>query len=306
MSTALLFPGQGSQFVGMVRDVYDALPPAREVIRQADDVLGYKLSSLMFEGPDDELTATVNAQPAIFTASVALLRCIDPPADVAFTAGHSVGEYSALVASGAMAFDDALRLVQRRGQLMHEAGTDTKGGMLAVLGLDDAALIEDACASVAPLVVCAANYNAPGQVIVSGEEQGLVAVTEALKARGAKRVLRLNVSAAFHSPVMAAPAARLSQAIAEVPVRTPTWPIVGNVSAQPLDTEAAIRGELAQQIAAPVRWDESIRTMLAGGVTHFVEIGPGKVLSGLLKRSAPDALAHNVGDVESVSAFARG
>ncbi len=291
MSTALLFPGQGSQFVGMARDVYDALPQAREVIRQADDVLGYRLSQLMFEGPEDELTATANAQPAIFTASIALLRCVELPNDVAFAAGHSVGEYSALVAAEALSFEDGLRLVQERGRIMHQAGTDTPGGMLAVLGLDDAATIEDACASVAPLVVCAANYNAPGQIIVSGEEPGLAAVTDALKARGAKRVLRLNVSAAFHSPVMAEPARHLQEAIAKVPVQAPKWPVVGNVTAQPLRTEADIRAELAEQIAAPVRWDASVRAMIAAGATHFLEIGPGKVLTGMLKRIDPSVQA---------------
>ncbi|HLG72184.1 MAG TPA: ACP S-malonyltransferase [Chloroflexota bacterium] len=302
MTAALLFPGQGSQFVGMARDVYDALPAARDVIREADAILGFKLSNLMFEGPEDELTATDNAQPAIFTASIAMLRCIDLPAGVAFAAGHSVGEYSALVAAGAMAFADGLRLVRERGRLMHEAGTDTPGGMLAVLGVDDAA-IEEACASVAPLVVCAANYNGPGQTIVSGEAQGLVAVTEALKARGAKRVLRLNVSAAFHSPVMARPAARLASAIDQVPVQAPRWAVIGNVSAQPLTSEPAIREELAAQIAAPVRWHASIQTMLDAGVTRFIEIGPGKVLSGLMKRIAPDALAESLCDLDSISAF---
>jgi [acyl-carrier-protein] S-malonyltransferase len=291
MSTALLFPGQGSQFVGMARDVYDALPPAREVFRQADNILGYRLSTLMFEGPDEELTATANAQPAIFTASMALLRCLELPGDVAFAAGHSVGEYSALVAAGAMSFADGLRLVHERGRIMHEAGTDTPGGMLAVLGLDDRTAIEDACASVAPLVVCAANYNAPGQIIVSGEDRGLDAVTTALKARGAKRVLRLNVSAAFHSPVMAEPARRLQEAIAQVPIQAPRWPVVGNVSAEPLSTEPEIRAELAEQIAAPVRWDASIRCMLAAGATRFLEIGPGKVLTGMLKRIEPNAIA---------------
>ncbi|HEY8695841.1 MAG TPA: ACP S-malonyltransferase [Chloroflexota bacterium] len=287
MSAALLFPGQGSQFVGMARDVYDALPPAREVIRRADEVLGFKLSTLMFEGPEDELTATANAQPAIFVASLAMLRCLDLPADVAFAAGHSVGEYSALVAAAAMAFEDGLRLVQERGRLMHQAGADTPGGMLAVLGLDETGIAE-ACASVAPLLACAANYNAPGQIIVSGEEAGLTAVEAALRARGAKRILRLNVSAAFHSPVMAAAAAHLRSAIDRVPIRAPKWPIVGNASARPLSTEADIRQELAQQIAAPVRWEASIRTMLAAGATTFLEVGPGKVLTGLLKRIAPE------------------
>src|SRR5439155_2438680 len=189
--------------------------------------------------------------------------------------------------------------IQERGRLMHQAGTDTPGGMLAVLGLDDAA-IEAACASVAPLVVCAANYNAPGQTIVSGEVAGLEAATEALKARGAKRVLRLNVSAAFHSPVMAEAAAELGEDIRRVTIRAPKWPIVGNVSARPLSTEAALRQELAEQIAAPVRWEASIRTMLAAGVTRFMEIGPGKVLTGMLKRIEPSAVADNVSDVASL------
>ncbi|MBV8087927.1 MAG: ACP S-malonyltransferase, partial [Chloroflexi bacterium] len=178
------------------------------IFRQADEILGFELSKLIWEGPEDVLTETVNAQPAIFVASIAALRAIRLPADVAFTAGHSVGEYSALVASEVLTFEEGLMLVQARGQLMQRASSDIPGGMLAVLGVDDA-VIDAACASVAPLVVCAANYNAPGQTIVSGEERGLEAVSEALKARGAKRILRLNVSAAFHSPVMEAPAAQL-------------------------------------------------------------------------------------------------
>jgi len=286
----------------MARDAYDAFPAARDIIQNSDEILGFRLSKLMFEGPDEELTATVNAQPAIFVASIAMLRCIELPADVAFAAGHSVGEYSALVAAEALSFQDGLRLVRERGRLMHEAGTDTPGGMLAVLGVDDAA-IEEACASVAPLVACAANYNAPGQTIVSGEEAGLEAVSEELKARGAKRVLRLNVSAAFHSPVMASAAAKLRQAIEQVPVRAPRWPVVGNVSARPLTTEADIRQELAAQIAAPVRWEASVKAMLVGGATRFVEIGPGKVLTGLLKRIAPEAEALNVSDADSIRSW---
>ncbi len=282
----------------MARDVYDALPAAREVIRAADDILGYRLSTLMFEGPEEELTETANAQPAIFTASVAMLRCATLPQDVAFVAGHSVGEYSALVAAGCLTFEDGLRLVRERGRLMSEAGTDAPGGMLAVLGLEDGA-IEEACASVSPLTACAANYNAPGQTIVSGEEAALEAVTAALKARGAKRVLRLNVSAAFHSPIMAAAAAKLDEAIERTPLAAPRWPVIGNVSAEPLHTEDDVRRELAAQIAAPVRWEASVRRMITGGAKRLIEIGPGRVLTGLAKRIEPSVEALHVSDLES-------
>ncbi|HLY67564.1 MAG TPA: ACP S-malonyltransferase, partial [Chloroflexota bacterium] len=255
------------------------------------------------EGPDETLTETLNAQPAIFAASIALLRCLALPEDVAFVAGHSVGEYSALVAADAMRFEDALRLVQERGRLMHHAGTEMRGGMQAVMGLDDLA-IEAACEAVAPLIVCPANYNAPGQTIISGEEAALEAVESELKARGAKRVIRLNVSAAFHSPVMTGAAAQLRQAIERVPIRAPRWPVVGNVSSQPLRTEADLRQELAEQIAAPVRWEASVRAMLAAGVTRFLEIGPGKVLTGMLRRIDPAAEAQNVTDLPSLHALA--
>jgi [acyl-carrier-protein] S-malonyltransferase len=287
----------------MARDLCDALPVARDLLHQADEILGYKLSNLMFEGPDETLTETVNAQPAIFTASVIALRCMRVPADVAFSAGHSVGEYSALVAAGALSFEDGLRLVQKRGQIMQRAGTEIPGGMIAVLGVDDAA-IDAACEEVKPLIVCAANYNAPGQTIISGEDRGLNAVEELLKARGARRVLRLNVSAAFHSPVMAKPARELLEAIEQVPVKAPVYPVIGNASAEPLTTEADIRAELAQQIAAPVRWEASVRRMLQSGVTRLVEVGPGKVLTGLNKRIEASASALAVGDLESIHAFA--
>ncbi len=297
---ALLFPGQGSQSVGMARDVYDAVSAARDTIDQADAILGFPLSRLMFEGPDETLTQTDNAQPAIFVASIALLRSIEPALEgVRFVGGHSVGEYSALVAAGAITFEDALRLVRRRGELMQMAGTDIPGGMLAVLGLDDAA-IEDACASVAPLIVCAANYNGPGQTIVSGERAGLEAVTEALKARGAKRVLPLNVSAAFHSPVMAKTAGVLAKEIDAAPLIDPHYPVIGNVTATALTTAGELRRELEQQIASPVRWNSSMAYAINHGVTRFIEIGPGKVLAGLMKRIDPSVMATSINDLESV------
>ncbi|MGH2363865.1 MAG: ACP S-malonyltransferase [Chloroflexota bacterium] len=298
--TALLFPGQGSQFVGMVRNVYDALPEARAVVDRADDILGVDLSRLMFEGPEASLTRTDNAQPAIFVASVALLRCAQEALpDVSFVAGHSVGEFSALVAAGSLGFEEGLRLVRRRGELMQGADSATPGGMLAVLGLDDEA-IEEACASVAPLVVCAANYNAPGQTIVSGELAGLDAVTPVLKARGARRVLPLNVSAAFHSPIMRQAAGQLRQALAEASLAAPRWPVIGNVSAQGLTAPDDLREELAVQIAAPVRWHRSISWALQRDVTHFVEIGPGSVLTGLMKRIAPAASAASISQLEDI------
>jgi len=300
VSAALVFPGQGSQYVGMARDVFDAVPAARQTVRQADEVLGYKLSGLMFEGPEETLTETVHAQPAIFAASVALLRSLPSlPSGVAFVAGHSVGEYTALVAAEALAFADGLRLVQERGRLMQEAGSETRGGMLAVLGVSDED-IDQACAAVAPLIACAANYNAPGQTVISGEDRGLTEVMQALKAKGAKRVLRLKVSAAFHSPVMHAAAARLAEAIARVPIRAPRWPIIGNASARPLTSEADIREELSAQIAAPVRWEASVRWMVSAGVNRLIEIGPGKVLTGLAKRIDPAVGTVSVGDLASL------
>lgn len=302
MPAALLFPGQGSQFAGMARDVFEALPAAREVICQADELLGYRLSELMFEGPAETLTQTVHAQPAIFTASVALLRCVRPPAGIAFAAGHSVGEYAALAAAGALSFEEALSLVKRRGELMHEAGAERPGGMLAVLGLDELE-VEEVCASVAPLVVVAANFNAPGQMIVSGEKQGLTAVAEALKERGARRILPLHVSAAFHSPLMAPAAAKLRQALEVADIRLPLWPIVGNVSGRALDTVDGIRQELCSQIEAPVRWTETIRTIVAAGVDRLVEIGPGKVLTGLARRVAPNVEAVSVSDLSSAQSL---
>ncbi|MDE3074586.1 MAG: ACP S-malonyltransferase [Chloroflexota bacterium] len=302
--SALLFPGQGSQYVGMARDIYDALPDARATIDRADQLLGFPLSRLMFEGPGDLLTRTDNAQPAIFVASIALLRSADLPlADVSCVAGHSVGEYSAVVAAGAMDFDEALRLVRRRGELMHQSGTETPGGMLAVLGLEDDA-VEEACADVRPLVVCTANYNAPGQTIVSGELAGLEAVTHALKARGARRVLPLNVSAAFHSPVMAHAAKLLAEDIRGAAIRDPRWPVVGNASAAPLRTAGDLQEELAEQIASPVRWHSTIRYMLDAGVTTFIEVGPGKVLTGLMKRMGATSEARNVSDLASLRSLA--
>lgn len=304
MSCALVFPGQGSQTVGMARDLAQAFPTARDVLAAADDVLGYALSTLMFEGPDELLTQTVHAQPAIFVASVAAWRCWPAaPPDITAVAGHSVGEYSALLAAETLTYEDGLRLVQRRGQIMQQAAETAAGGMIAALGVDQQT-IEQACADVAPLIVCAANYNAPGQIIISGEEQGLAAVTDLLKSRGARRIMRLNVSAAFHSPVMSSAAALLRQDIERTPLAAPRWPVFGNVTATPLTTVEDIRAELASQIAAPVRWEQSVRAMIASGVRRMVEIGPGSVLSGLTKRIDPAVETAAISSAEDIRAVA--
>jgi len=300
-TSAWLFPGQGSQSVGMGRDVYEQSAAARAVFEQADDMLGFSLSRLCFEGPANELTQTEHAQPALLTTSIALLEAAKERADLAtpaYMAGHSLGEYTALVAAGALQFPDALRLVRRRGELMAAA---TEGTMAAVMGLDLPTL-EAVCADASDVgTVVVANQNAPGQLVISGAKEAVERAGALAKERGAKRVLPLNVSAAFHSPLMQAAADGLQLAVAAVEhMAAPAPPVIGNVTAIPLTNAGVLRAELVTQVTAPVRWIASMERMHGDGVTRFVEIGPGTVLTGLVKRIVTGAELVNVHDMASL------
>lgn len=302
---AFLFPGQGSQAVGMGQALAQRYPVARETFAEANAILGFDLARLCFEGPADVLTDTRNAQPALLTTSIAALRVLqqeraDLPAP-AWVAGHSLGEYSALVAAGSLAFADAVRLTRARGELMALAGELRPGSMAAILRLEDAQVVEICTRAAAESgdVVQVANYNAPGQVVISGGTAGVAAAAAAAKAAGG-RVIPLAVSIAAHSALMAPAVEPFAERVAATPFARPTIPIIGNVKAAPLTTGDDIRSELVAQLTASVRWTASIQAMVAAGVTRFVEIGPGNVLTGLVKRIAPQAETANVGTPEDL------
>ena len=304
---AFIFPGQGSQSVGMGRDIYEAYPVARAIYDEADAVLGFSLSALCFEGPEEALNDTVNTQPAIFVTSVAFWRVMEPqlPQAASFFAGHSLGEYSALVAAGALDFAAGLRLVRERGRLMKAAGEQSRGGMAAVLGLD-AATLDGICQQAREAtggVVQAANYNSPGQIVISGDEETLAEAMAQAKAAGARRVVRLAVSIAAHSPLMSPAVASFRKAVEATPFRAPAVPVVGNVTARPLTSVDEIVDELVQQLTAPVRWAESVQWMIGQGVDTFVEVGPGKVLTGLVRRIDRSVRRVNIGDVAGIRDF---
>ncbi|MBC8449115.1 MAG: ACP S-malonyltransferase [Chloroflexi bacterium] len=303
---AFIFPGQGSQHVGMGQDAYEAYPAVRSMFDEADALLGFPLSALCFAGPEEVLDDTINTQPAVFVTSVALWRAIEPQlSGVAFFAGHSLGEYSALVAAGALDFAAGLRLVRERGRLMKAAGEQGRGGMAAVLGLD-APTLEGICERAREAtggVVQAANYNAPGQIVISGDEVALTEAMERAKAAGARKVVRLAVSIAAHSPLMAPAVASFRQAVEATVFRAPRVPVVGNVTARPLAAVGEIAEELVQQLTAPVRWTESVQWMIGQGVDTFVEVGPGQVLTGLMKRIDRSVRRVTVGNVADIRAF---
>jgi [acyl-carrier-protein] S-malonyltransferase len=290
-NVALVFPGQGSQFVGMGRELIEVSAAARKVYDEADKLLGFPLSRLMLNGPTEELEDTINAQPAILTASVAALEAIrerlngtDKTLTPAMAAGHSLGEFTALVAADAIDFPSALRLVRERGRLMKEAGDEAPGGMAAVLGLDEEKL-EAVCAEASSAgVVVIANANCPGQIVISGEVAALLRAMDLAKDAGAKRVARLGISIASHSPLMAHASSRFAAKVAGTDFSTPSVPVVANVTAAPMTTVQEIRDELSVQIERPVNWTGSVRTMAESGISTFVEIGPGNVLAGLNKR----------------------
>lgn len=309
MSTAFTFPGQGSQAVGMGRTLADAFPEARAVFAEVDDALGEKLSALIWDGPEDALTLTANAQPALMAVSVAAVRALEARGialrdHAAFVAGHSLGEYSALAAAGSLSVGDTARLLRLRGNAMQAAVAPGVGAMAALLGLDlDAA--RTVAAEAAGAEVCAtANDNAPGQVVVSGHKAAVERAIEIAKGHGARRAVLLPVSAPFHCPLMAPAAEAMAEALAAVAIAAPAVPLVANVLARPIADPAEIRARLVEQVTGTVRWRESVEWLAANGVDLFVELGSGSVLTGLAKRIAKGAQGMAAGTPDEIDALA--
>ncbi|MCG6957059.1 MAG: ACP S-malonyltransferase [Gemmatimonadetes bacterium] len=303
VTLALIFPGQGSQYVGMGKSLAAAYGAARDTFAEADGVLDFRLSALMADGPGDSLTATKNAQPAILAYSVAVLRIVgERLGPVALAAGHSLGEFSAHVAAGTLSFRSALEAVRLRGELMYQAGLDRPGTMAAVLGLDDSTL-EEVCAKVDRGICVPANFNSGGQVVISGDaagvEQGMALASDA----GAKRVLPLNVSGAFHSPLMEPAARGLRDHLEAIEFENPAYPVVSNVTARPVTSGARARDLLVEQLTAPVRWAASVSAMVEAGVDRFLELGPGTVLCGLNKRNARGVRCTSLGELADLEVF---
>lgn len=302
---AYIFPGQGSQYAGMGRALAESVPAAREVFAEADDALGFALSRLCFEGPAEDLQLTENTQPAILSTSVAALRALEAagcPAP-AYVAGHSLGEYSALVAAGALTLADAVRTVRARGRYMQEAVPVGAGAMAAVLGAD-ARTVEEACAEAAQGEVCSpANLNSPKQIVIAGQAGAVDRAVEILKARGARKAVRLNVSAPFHCALMKPAQERLAADLERIEFRDLRVPLVTNVDAKLIRTGAEARAALVRQVSSTVRWSESVELLVKEkGVQTFVEVGAGKVLAGLLRQIAPEARSVNVEDPAGVAA----
>lgn len=299
---AFLFPGQGSQYVGMAKDLFDKSVEAKEMIKTADEALGINLSYIMFNGPEEQLKQTEFTQPAIFLHSVVLSSIIRTLSFDA-AAGHSLGEYSALVATGAIQFYEAVKLVRTRGLAMQKAGQDNPGTLAAIVGLNPD-VVEGFCteASSAGIVQCA-NFNSPGQIVISGSVDGVRKAMELCKADGAKMVKELVVSGAFHSPLMQSAKDRLLEALNHTNFYDSKFPVYANVTAKPVTKKDEIKELLHQQVTSPVRWEETIKNMIADGIEEFYEIGPGKVLQGLLKRINPDVKSFGIDKYEDVEKY---
>ena len=292
---AFVFPGQGAQFVGMGKDLYDNNPVAKELFDKADHILGFSITNVMFNGTDEELKQTKVTQPAVFLHSVASALCLGDKFNPAMVAGHSLGEFSALVAAGALSFEDGLKLVSARAMAMQKACEAAPGTMAAVIGLPDN-VIENVCAEVSKdgEVVVAANYNCPGQLVISGTVAGINAACEKLKAAGAKRALPLKVGGAFHSPLMRPAKDELQKAIEATEFSTPRCPVYQNVDGKPYTDPAAIKANLIAQLTSSVRWTESVNNMIADGADDFTECGPGKALQGMIGRINKTVSAHGI------------
>lgn len=302
--TALLFAGQGAQVVGMGRDLAETFPSARAWFERANAALGYDLAAICFHGPEEELTKTEHAQPGIFLVSwvaFQLLRERAPALEFHATAGLSLGEFTALAAAGALRFEDSLRLVQQRGRFMQAACDATRGGMAAIIGLDEATT-RAVCAEAG---VAVANLNCPGQIVISGDTDKIARAVELARARGARKAIPLAVAGAYHSPLMASAQPLLAAALARVTVAAPRVPVLSNVTAQPHDGPEQIRAQLVAQVTATVRWEETMRWLLSRGFTRFIELGPGTTLTGFLKRMDKSAQLLNVADVPSLEATLR-
>ncbi|MGQ9811525.1 MAG: ACP S-malonyltransferase [bacterium] len=303
---ACIFPGQGSQYIGMGKDIFDLFPEARETFRFADDVLGFSISRVCFEGPEEDLRQTRYTQVAILVHSVAVWRVLECKLSAAeFFAGHSVGEYSALVASGALEFKDALNLVRLRAEAMQEAGERSAGGMVALIGAEEDALerlLGDLSETGTAVV---ANFNSPGQVVISGDLSAIEKAIQVAKDYGVKKAIRLNVSGAFHSPLMEYAQAKLSAALRQTVFRDPRTPVVSNVTARPVRSGVEILGLLEKQLQSPVLWHQSMVYTIEQGITRFVEVGPGDVLCGLLKRIDKNVVCYGSSNTSSIEKLLR-